>query len=357
MMFFRKKSQEEMWRRHCRMKAVKHALEAPFAWFGIGLGFLLFRSLSHQGLLRLCDFLSFLFYRLDRRGRRRALETLRILRGTCTGLEGTSAFDPDVAPFDPAPREALILKRSYRNMVRTVGHIFWTSHGDVKRIPLAGELSASAREFLRSNRQAVTVSAHVGCWEILSQLAFLEGHRMISVAKRIGSRRMTQMLMKSRRSIGQEIVEAKGAMKPLMKGIAEGKSLGLLVDQSVDPSDGGVWVRFLGRPMPVSAAPAFFAAKAKIPIVVAWSRPLRDGRYRCEIVDVISAAESRDIWGTTQRCTADIERIVRRHPSCWVMNYNFFDNVPDQRDLDALAGRESQYDTGQVSHQGCWPVR
>lgn len=324
------------------MKAFKHALEAPFAWLGIGLGLLFFRSLTHRGLLRVCDFLSAVFYRFDRRGRRRALETLRIVRSTCTGDEGTPAFDPDRAPFDPTAREATVLRRSYRNMARTIGHIFWTCTGDARRIPLAGELSAAARDFLRENRPAVTVSAHVGCWEILSQLAFLEGHRMISVAKRIGSGRMTKMLMKSRRSIGQEIVEAQGAMKFLMKGIAEGKSLGLLVDQSVDPDDGGLWVRFLGRPMPVSAAPAFFAAKARTAIIVAWSRPLRDGRYRCEVVDVIPAAAARDIWKTTQRCTADIERVIRRHPSCWVMNYNFFSNVPGERDIAALAAREAK---------------
>ena len=344
--------QEILWRRHCRRKAFKHAVEAPFAWLGIGLGLVFFRFLPRRGLLFVCDILSAAFYRLDRRGRRRALETLRILRGTCTGDEGTPAFDSDRAVFDPTPREATILRRSYRNMARTVGHIFWTCAGDVRRVPLAGELGDHARRFLRENRSAVTVSAHVGCWEILSQLAFLEGHRMISVAKRIGSGRMTKLLIRSRQSIGQEIVEAKGAMKFLMKGIAEGKSLGLLVDQSVDPKDGGLWIRFLGRPMPVSAAPAFFAAKAKVPIVVAWSRPLRDGRYRCEVVDEISAGEARDLWEATQRCATDIERIVRRHPSCWVMNYNFFSNVPTDEDAAGLLSRERRAASAGIRERG-----
>lgn len=221
---------ERIWRRRCRRKAFKHMLEAPFVWFGIGCGILLLRFLTHRGLLRVCDVLSAVFYRLDWRGRRRALETLRIVRGTCTGDEGTPAFDPDRASFDPTAREALILRRSYRNMARTIGHIFWTCSGDASRIPVAGELSSSARAFLRTNRPAVTVSAHIGCWEILSQLAFLEGHRMMSVAKRIGSGRMTKLLMESRRSIGQEIVEANGAMKLLMKGIFDGKSLESLRD-------------------------------------------------------------------------------------------------------------------------------
>ena len=165
---------------------------------------------------------------------------------------------------------------------------------------------------------------------------------MMSVAKNIGTRGMTRLLMKARRSIGQEIVPADGAFRPLMAGIKAGRSLGLLVDQAVDADEGGIWVRFFGRPIPVSAAPAFFAAKAGVPIAVAWSRPLPDGRYRCEVVDTISADEAKDIWRTTQRCTTDIERIVRRHPSRWVMNYNFFRNVPSARDLETLAGREAK---------------
>ena len=143
-------------------------------------------------------------------------------------------------------------------------------------------------------------------------------------------------------SIGQEIVPAAGAFKPLMAGIRSGKSLGLLVDQKVSPEDGGMWVRFCGRPVPVSAAPAFFAAKAKAPIVVAWSRPLSSGRYRCEVVDVVSPEEARDVWATTQRCAADIERIVRRHPSRWLLNYNMYGIRPFEKDVEALVAREAK---------------
>ena len=146
--------------------------------------------------------------------------------------------------------------------------------------------------------------------------------------------------MKARRSIGQEIVSADGAFRPLMAGIRSGRSLGLLVDQSVSARHGGVWVRFFGLPMPVSAAPAFFAAKAKAPIIVAWSRPLPGGRYRCELVDTISAEEAKDVWRTTQRCAADLERIVRRHPSRWILNYNYFGRRPKPDDLARLAERE-----------------
>ena len=153
---------------------------------------------------------------------------------------------------------------------------------------------------------------------------------------------MTRLLMKSRTSIGQEIVHADGAFRPLMQGIKEGKSLGLLVDQVVKPKNGGVWVRFFGRPMPVSAAPAFFAAKGKAPVAVAWSRPLRDGRYRCDVVSVYSPQEARDVWRLTQSCMNALMRVIRRHPSCWVLNYRYFRKAPTEDELSQLCARESK---------------
>ena len=327
-----------------KTRKLKNKLLVPFEWIGIGVGFCIIPWLSRQALFGLCDVLSALMDFSDRRGKRRALRNLRIVRRReayiCPEqIYAEVAFDPDKAKYDPTPSEAMVIRRSYRNMARTVGYAFWTCFRAKARCAETGVMSEDAKRFLAANRPAVTVSGHIGSWEILSQLAFLEGHRMMSVAKNIGTGGMTALLMRARRSIGQEIVPAEGAFKPLMQGLRDGKSLGLLVDQSVSPKRGGIWVRFLGLPIAVSAAPAFFAAKGKVPIVVAWSRPLRDGRYRCEAVDEIPAAEARDIWATTQRIAGSLERIVRRHPSCWVLNYNFFSNFPLPKDLTTLEGR------------------
>ena len=322
------------------LRAVRRAALVPFEWLAIGIGLAILPRVGRRTLLRLCDMAGAAMYAFDGKGRRRALENLHVLAGTASGAEGTFRFDPGSAPYRPTPRERMIVKGSYRNMARAVGHAFWTSRDAERKVREAGELSAECKAILGANRPVVTVSAHVGCWEILSQLALLEGHAMMSVAKDVGTAGMTRLLMKARRSIGQEIVPAEGAFVPLMAGLRGGKSLGLLVDQRVSPEDGGVWVRFCGRPVPVSAAPAFFAAKAKVPIAVAWSRPLADGRYRCELVEMISAGEAKDVWAVTQRCAADIERLVRRHPSRWVLNYNMYGVYASERDLAALAARE-----------------
>lgn len=278
-------------------------------------------------MLKICDFASRIYYFFDAKGKLIAQQNLDIIFAD-----------------KPLSREAKekIIRRSYRNMSRTVGHAFWTSINAKARVEVSGEMCKVGHEFLQANKAAVTVSGHIGCWEILSQLAFLEGHRMMSVAKKIGTDGMTKLLMKSRTSIGQEIVSAEGAFKPLMNGLKEGKSLGLLVDQRVAIRKGGILIRFFGRPVPVSSAPAFFSAKSKAPIVVAWSRPLKDGRYRCEVIKTYSAEDARNIWGITQAIAKDLEGIIRRHPSCWVLNYAYFSEPITPEELKQLEERESK---------------
>jgi len=316
---------------HRRQKRFVRLCRRPFEWAGIVCGVLVFAFLSRRALLAVCDALGALMYACDGRGRRLALSNLRIVlgRGEVTG-PATS-------------RERKLVRGSYRNMARAVGHAFWTMRNARRRAAAAGETSAATCAFLAANKPAVTVSGHIGCWEILSQLAFLEGHAMMSVAKDIGTGGMTALLMKARRSIGQEIVPADGAFRPLMRGLKEGKSLGLLVDQVVKPRNGGVWVRFFGRPVPVSAAPAFFAAKGHVPVIVAWSRPLPDGRYRCETIATYSPEDARDVWGLTQRCLADLERVIRRHPSRWVLDYRYFRKTPTAEEAAQLAEREAAF--------------
>ena len=325
-----------------RSRWLKRQLMVPFEWIGIALVMCVIPWLPPRGFFAFSDLIAALMYVFDRRGKRRALENLRILRGKRTGLKSIFLFEPDRAAYDATAAERKIIRRSYCSMVRAVVYVLWTCVRAKRRCTQVGFLTEAGRKLMRENRPVVTVSGHIGLWENLPHLGFLEGHLMMSVSKEVGTGLMTRWLLQMRRSIGQEIVPATGAFKPLMAGVRNGRSLGLLVDQKVTPKHGGIWIRFLGVPMPAAPGPAFFAAKGKIPIVVAWSRPLKGGRYRCEIVDVIPAAEARDIWGTTQRIAADLERIVRRHPSCWVLNYNYFSTIPMPDDLAALAEREAK---------------
>ena len=322
-----------------KSKRIRRILLVPVEWIGIALGMCIVPWLSRGMLYAFCDCLSAFIYFFDRRGKRRALENLRIIRGTCTGLEGTFDFDPDKADYNPTRAERLVIRRSYRNSTRAVAYVIWTCAWPKKRSKAICITDERALKFLAENNPAVTVSGHIGHWEVLSHVVCGAGHRVLSVSKEIGMGGLTYFLRRMRRSIGQEIVFAKGAFKPLMQGLLAGKSLGLLVDQSVSRKNGGIWITFFGRPMSVSPAPAFFAAKAKRPIIVAWARPLKDGRCFCEFLASHTPDEARDIRGLTQKIADELGAVIRRHPSCWILNYNYYSNRPDE---EAIAVQEKR---------------
>lgn len=313
-----------MKRRRRNRKPIRRGLRRPFEWLGIFLGLAVMSRLSHRALFRLCDAASAVMFFFDRQGRALARANLRAVVGRTM----------------PPRRETLILKRSYRNMARTIGHVFWTSRDAARRAASVAAFQPECLAALAAHRPLVTVSAHMGCWEVLSQLVHLQGRKMISVAKAIGTPAMTDLLMKSRRSIGQGIVPADGAFRPLYEGLKNGADVGLLVDQVVKPKDGGVWVRFFGRPVPVSVAPAFLSAKTHTPIIIAWSRPLKDGTYRCELLKTIPWEKGADVWRRTQECLAALEGAIRKHPSCWVLNYRYFRKTPTAEELAQLEKRE-----------------
>ena len=96
------------------------------------------------------------------------------------------------------------------------------------------------------------------------------------------------------------------------------------------------------RPAGARFGGAFLAAKTHATIVVAWSRPLKDGSYRCEYVNLYPWQKGTDVWRRTQDCIRDLERVIRRHPSCWVLNYNYFRKKPKESDLRQLAERKAK---------------
>ena len=325
-------------------KRIKSALLWPFEWLGIALGALVFGGLPHKALNALADVLSAVVYFFDRRGRRMALKNLRII--TSSTRRGA-----------PTRREKLIIRRSYRNMARTVAHIFWTMTDARRKVAEVGLASVACAEMLKVKEPQVLVSGHIGCWEVLSQIALMNGCKIMSVAKKIGTSGISRALMRARESIGQEIVPADGAFRVLMKGIKDGKSLGLLVDQAVSPADGGVWVRFFGRPVPVSAAPAFFSAKGRCRMCTAWCRPLADGTYRCEVIGMHSVEESRNLWKLTQSCIKDLEGVIRRHPSCWLLCYNEFRKHPTLDEYAKLLQNEGKCARGESPADHVRPLK
>ncbi|HRR32580.1 MAG TPA: lysophospholipid acyltransferase family protein [Kiritimatiellia bacterium] len=277
----------------------------PIEWLLIWLGKRIIPPLSLGALLRLSRWIGDVAYLFDCRGKAVAVANLRLMFG---------------ARMTPA-RERALVRRSYRNMARVLTNIFWMSRETLARIRDQATFAPAVIDALRAHRPAITVSAHFGNWEILSQAAVANGIPMMSVAKLIGSPELTSRLTALRSTIGQQIVPAEGALRHLLYALKHGTSIGLLIDQHTHVWEGGAWIDLFGVPAGVSLAPATLSRKLGVPIIFAWSRPLKDGRYRIEPGEVFLPDPTLDDQARTQQIVAAFEHVIRRHPSLWCLNY------------------------------------
>lgn len=288
-----------------QVKVLYRKIRRPLEWLFIWLALLLIPPLSLASLRRLARCVADCAYSLDRRGRAISHANLQLMFGT------------RLTPL----RTRIIVRHSYRNMARVLVNIFWMSRDTKARM---ADQVAFAPEALRSivdNVPAVLVSAHIGNWEILSQACVVKGIPVTSVAKEIGSPQMTARLTQVRSTIGQEIVSADGAIRPLLRALRGGRSIGLLVDQHTHVWEGGSWANLFGVPAGISLAPVTLARKCRVPIVFAWSRPLKDGRYRVEPGEVFLPDPAIADSVRIQQLANAFERVIRRHPSLWCLNY------------------------------------
>ena len=288
-----------------KVKRVYRLLRRPLEWGAAWLALTLIPPLSLGGLLRLSRWVADIAYAFDSRGKAIACANLRVMFG---------ARMTDV-------RERALVRRSYRNMARVLVNVFWMSRDTRARMADQVSFDPCVLETLRNNQPAVTVSAHLGNWEILSQACVANGIPMLSVAKQIGSPEMTARLIRLRSTIGQRLVPAEGAVRPLLSALKHGTSIGLLIDQHTPIWEGGAWVALFGIAAGISTIPAALARKTKTPLIFAWSRPLKDGRYRIEAGQVFFPDPDVSDVERSQQLARAFERVIRRHPSLWCLNY------------------------------------
>ncbi len=292
-------------RRSRHIKQAYRTIRRPFEWLAIGLALWFIPRLSLKGLRRLALLIANSAYALDRGGKAIALANLRLM------------FGARVTP----QRARIITRHAYRNMARVLVNVFWMARDTRARILDQTTFDPRVLDFLRTHRPTIAVSAHIGNWEVLTQAAYANGIAIMSVAKDIGSPQMTARLTRLRASIGHEIVPAAGALRPLMHALKHGTTIGLLIDQHTHVWQGGAWVDFFGLPAGIALAPATLSRRLGVPILFAWSRPLPDGRYRIEPGAFFQPDPEVDDQTRSQQLAHAFERVIRRHPSLWCLNY------------------------------------
>ena len=223
-----------------------------------------------------------------------------------------------------ARKKRRILKRSFQAFALVALDVFWFARRTEARIRRWVSFERPLVEVLGSGAK-VCLTGHLGNWEVLGLACAVEGYPLASVAMPLKNPEVDVLFNKLRQSTGQTIIPRDGAVRALLRLLHGGRNVALLLDQNTPPSEGGLFIEFFGRPVTVSTAAVFLAARTGAGIVFGFCLPDGRGGYRVRIPPALGAPPPRpdeaQVREWTERITRLYEDEVRRCPECWLWTY------------------------------------
>jgi len=258
-------------------------------------------------------------YRLCRGLRRIALANLEIAYG---------------ANIDVARREQ-IARDSFRTFALVALDLFWFSLFGKQRFQKYIEYDDSFLAVAQCPDSLVAVTAHIGNWEILGQSLAASGKHIVSVATPLKNPFADWLVNRARRAAGQIIQPREGALKQLLRELRNNALVALVADQNTPPTEGGIFVEFLGLPVPVTKAPAFLTLRSPSKLTtIGYSVPQQGGYYKA-FATPICPLKAITIEEGTREISTGLEDIIRAHPGNWLWMYKRWKYIPEGANVDA----------------------
>ncbi len=188
--------------------------------------------------------------------------------------------------------------------------------------------------WVSSGRPLLILTGHFGNWELLSYVIGLLGFRGSVVARRLDNPFLDRFLHRFRRKTGQQFLDKSRDYHRILEVLSGGGALGMLGDQ--DAGSRGLFVDFLGRPASTFKSIALLSLEYAAPILVfGAARVGHPMKYRFYMEDVILPEEYAHVPNAprviTQRFTAALERLVRRHPEQYFWLHRRWKSQPRAR--------------------------
>ena len=173
-------------------------------------------------------------------------------------------------------------------------------------------------------------TGHFGFWECQA-LAHAVKLRPIGVlARSLDNQRLNDLLERIRTSTGNHVIYRQGAVRRVLKTLAAGEGVAMLIDQHMHSPD-AIWVNFFRRPAATTSTLAALAIRTGAAVIPVFAHPLPGGRFRFVYESPVQPPEGEGpeaIREFTQRCTDVLEMHVRTKPELWLWMHRRWRDAP-----------------------------
>jgi KDO2-lipid IV(A) lauroyltransferase len=194
------------------------------------------------------------------------------------------------------------------------------------------------RAVMDAQGRALIVTAHLGNWELLTAAHHIVGYPLTIVARPLDSRGLNALAARIRQKEGVDLVDKRNAVRPVLRALAAGRLVGILLDQNATRHE-GVFVPFFGHLASTSKSVAVLSLRTGAPVVPIFTWREERGRHRVSIGAPIEAPSGLGhmdaVIEMTRRCTQAIEEAIRKRPEQWLWMHARWRTRPPEREGNA----------------------
>lgn len=185
-------------------------------------------------------------------------------------------------------------------------------------------------------RGLIFMTAHLGCWELISTAHGAHGHRLHVLVRPLDNPQLDRWLSSIRNRFGGGVINKNNALRQMLVLLKKGEEVGILPDQNVQEKD-GIYAPLFGRPACTSAGLAAIAMKTRSPVIPAFILPgAEKGAYVIKMsppIEFISTGNrEKDLAANTAVYNSHLEEAIKDYPEGWLWGHRRFKTQPDGTD-------------------------
>ncbi len=226
----------------------------------------------------------------------------------------------------PAKEKRRIARRSFQNMTLSATELFMVPRMIRRARSCFG---FSNYHFLEQafakGRGVILAISHLGSWEYLSFLPYLQKPRWSVIVKDIRNPYLNRNINDLRRMMTVNPIPKKDSIKQAVRQLKQNHGVAILIDQWAGGE--GIWKFFFGHPTSTTSVPARLALRFGSPIVPAYCIRTSPGFYTIEIHESVPAEGSSESE-LTQRLNRLLEEQIKRYPDQWLWAHRRWKPMP-----------------------------
>lgn len=181
-------------------------------------------------------------------------------------------------------------------------------------------LQPLAAELIKNKQPAIYVSAHVGSWQVNTLLSLQYDLTVSTIYAPESNPVLRDMMLGLRQSFGVKLISSDAGVRPLMKELAAGNSIGMAMDTRLDS---GKLVPFFGRDALTNTSAARMALRTNAALLPIRGERLPGNRFRVTVYDPLisedpEASTDEQALALSAQINHCFEKWIREYPEEWI---------------------------------------